>query len=906
MTSMDMPMTPEEKARVKIDKMFEASGWQVVDRNFYNPDVNAVAVREGLLKHGLEADYFLFIRGKAVGVLEAKREEVDVSSEVVREQAENYTKSVPNTYRTFSNPLPFYYTSNGKDIYFSDKRKDDFSFVPVNHIHTPREVVKMLGIEDEFAGLPILKKEKLRACQFEAITNLEKSFEAGDKRALIVLATGAGKTFTACAALYRLLTYTPMKRVLFLVDRNNLGKQAEGAFAEFKLTKSGEPFNTIYGVERLKSSRIPKDANVVISTIHRLFSFLSGEEIVDSDEEDDDDDLREVVLPPNPSLPKDYFDLIIVDECHRSIYGNWGAVLRYFDTARIVGLTATPIPETLAFFNQNVVVNYTLEQSIVDGVNVDARVFRIKTLVSEEGGAIREGDPLKKETRYYGTVEDVSSRQQRNYTPEELNRSVINPAQIKLILETYRDNIYTNMYPDREPNMDYIPKTLIFALNEAHANNIVKIAKEVFGRTDDTFVQKITYSVADSEDMIRQFRNNIEFRIAVTCTLVATGTDVKPLEVVIFMRDVRSKPLYEQMKGRGVRTVADDALRSVTPNATSKDDFVLIDAVGVTEHDMIVPPAGEGGAFHYISLAKLLELLTHGNYEDEYLRRLAGILSRMGNSERVEQEDKDEFAYLAGITLLDLATNIFKAMEDGLPPYLDINDPNPERKALFAPLGSRPDAREKLKEIAAGYVVTVENGEDTLISAEFSVEDAVETTSAFETYCQEHKDDLEALRIIYNNEGAPLSYRMLKDLEKQLRLANNKFFAPKLWDDYAMVKPERVRRNKTKEEKEAITNLIQLVRFAYNQIDELESIVPQANSLFNLWHGRKQQSVTDTQIEIMKQLVNYIATNGFATVADIREFDSAKAIKLILAYSDALKANEALNDLSRFIIYNIA
>lgn len=906
MTSMDKPLTPEEKARVKIDKMFEASGWQVVDRNFYNPDANAVAIREGLLNGGLEADYFLFIRGMAVGVLEAKREEIAADADFVCEQAVVYTRSVPNTYRMFANPLPLAYTSNGRDIFFTDRRVEGATFSAVNRIHTPREIVRMLGIEDEFAGLPLLKKESLRDCQFEAITNLEKSFEAGANKALIVLATGAGKTFTACTAAYRFLTYTPMKRVLFLVDRNNLGKQAEAEFGTYKLTTSGQPFSNIYGVERLKSSRIPKDANVVISTIHRLFSYLSGEEIVDVDEEEDEDTLREVVLPPNPSLPQDYFDLIIVDECHRSIYGNWGAVLRYFNSARIVGLTATPIPETLAFFDNNVVVNYTLEQSIVDGVNVDARVFRIKTFVSEEGGAILEGDPLKKEIRYYGTVEDVRSKQQKNYTPEELNRSVINPAQIKLILETYRDNVYTSMYPDRESNMDYIPKTLIFALNEAHANNIVKIAKEVFGRKDDTFVQKITYSVGDSNDMIRKFRNNMEFRIAVTCTLVATGTDVKPLEVLIFMRDVRSEPLYVQMKGRGVRTIADDALRTVTPNATSKDDFVLIDAVGVTEHDKITPPAGGGGVFPQISLAKLLELLTHGNYEDGYLRRLAGILSRMGNSERVEQEDKDKFAYLAGVSLLDLASNIFKAMEDGLPPYLDINDPNPERKVLFSPLGSHPEAREKLKEIAAGYVITVENGEDTLISAEFSVEDAVETTSAFETYCREHKDELEALRIIYNNEGAPLSYRMLKDLEKQLRLANNKFFATKLWDDYAMVKPERVRRNKTKEEKEAITNLIQLVRFAYNQIDELESIVPQANSLFNLWHGRKQQSVTDAQIEIMKQLVNYIATNGFATVTDIREFDSAKAIKLILAYSDALKANEALNDLSKFIIYNIS
>lgn len=900
-------MTPEEKARVKIDKMFEASGWTVVDRKFYNPEISAVAIREGLLKGNKEADYFLFIRGKAVGVLEAKREEVDVSSEEVLRQAVNYTKIVPDIYKTFAKPLPLVYTSNGKDLYFTDQRRENYNFSRVNHIHTPKEVVKLLGIDDEFAALPVLKKDKLRACQYEAIVNLEKSFDEGERKALIVLATGAGKTFTACTASYRFLSYTPMEHILFLVDRNNLGKQAETEFGTYKLTENGQPFNTIYGVERLKSSKIPKDANVVISTIHRLFSLLSGEEILDNDEADDDTEIdHQVVLPPHPKLPQDYFDLIIVDECHRSIYGNWGAVLNYFNTARIIGLTATPIAETRAYFNDNIVVNYTLDRSIVDNVNVDARVFRIKTEVTENGGAIREGDPLKKEVRYYGTTEDVCNKNARAYTPEELNRSVVNPAQIKLILETYRDHVYTNFYPEREANMDYLPKTLIFALNESHANNIVKIAKEVFNRPmeDDTFVQKITYSVEDSDEMIRQFRNNREFRIAVTCTLVATGTDVKPLEVLIFMRDVRSEPLYVQMKGRGVRTISDDALRNVTPNALSKDFFFLVDAVGVTEHELYTPVPGGRETSVFIPLAKLLELLTHGNYEDSYLRRLAGTLSRIGK--RAEVEDLDEFAYYAGVSMIDLASAIFKAMEEGLPIYLDVNDPNPERKALFAPLGTHPDAREKLLEIAAGYVTTLQPGEDTLISAEFSTEEAVSTTSAFEEYCLTHKDDLEALRILYNNEGVALSYEMLKSLEEQLRQANAKFFPARLWDYYAMAQPDRVRRNKTREEKEAITNIIQLVRFAYNQIDQLECIVPQANSLFNLWHGRKQQSVSEAQIEVMKQLVNYIATNGFATVRDIRDYDPSKAAKLIAAYANAIEANKALEDLSKFIIYKIA
>lgn len=645
-------MKPEEKARVKIDQMFEDAGWKVVDRDFYSPTITAAAIREGLLEGNREADYFLFLNGKAVGVLEAKRKEVNVASDWVSDQAERYTRYVPKCYQAFARPLPFIYLSNGENTYFRDCRIEDSDLEEINRIHTPKEMVKMLGINDPYAGLPTLKKKGLRDCQYEAITELENSFRAGQNRALIVLATGAGKTYTACLAAYRFLAYTPMKRILFLVDRNNLGKQAEGEFGMFRLTENGDPFNTIYTVNRLKSNKVPSDSNVVISTIQRLFSLLTGQEIVDNDDDDEDTTTGEVQLTGNLQLPPDFFDIIIIDECHRSIYGNWRRVLDYFSTAKLIGLTATPVPETMAFFNNNRVVNYTLERSIIDGVNVDSRVYRIKTQATENGGAILKGDKLKRVTRYTGKVEIIKNEETRNYTKEELNRSIINPAQIKLVLETYRDAVYTEMFidPQREPIMDYLPKTLIFALNENHATNIVRIAKEVFGRTDDKFVQKITYSSGDSNELIRQFRNDKEFRIAVTCTLVATGTDVKPLEVVIFMRDVASAPLYIQMKGRGVRTIGDDQLRNVTPNAFSKDCYFLVDAVGVTEHDHTVSGPSDDTS-QTITLKRLLELLTHGNVKDEYLRLIASKLSRIYS--KANQKQREKFMDLAHADMRD-------------------------------------------------------------------------------------------------------------------------------------------------------------------------------------------------------------------------------------------------------------
>ena len=896
-------MTPEEKARQKIDQWFADAGWKVINREDYEPTCTAVAIREGLLNGNLEADYFLFINGKAIGVLEAKREDIDALSDKVCEQAVLYARNVPNIYQAYQKPLPFIFTSNGKELYFCDFREQDSCFKQIVTIPTPHELVKKLGIEDTFAGLPTLKKKGLRDCQYEAITELEKSFRSGQNRALMVLATGAGKTYTACLAAYRLLSYTPMRRILFLVDRNNLGKQAEGEFGTFRLTETGDAFNTIFTVNRLRSSSIPLDSNVIISTIQRLFSFLKGDAIEDNDDDDENEPAEEVALPPNPHLPHDYFDLIIIDECHRSIYGNWRKVLEYFDTARLVGLTATPIPETMAFFNNNRIVNYTLEKSIIDGVNVDCRVYRIKTKVTENGGAILEGETVKEEIRYTGEVKTVCNKKTKNYTNKELNRSIINPAQIKLILSTYRDAVYTELFtdPQREPNFDYLPKTLIFALNEAHATNIVQIAKEVFGRTDDRFVQKITYSAGDSNELIRQFRNDKDFRIAVTCTLVATGTDVKPLEVVMFMRDVESLPLYIQMKGRGVRTIGDEQLRNVTPNAFSKDCFYLVDAVGVTEHEPSIPTTTDGPTTKTITLKELLERISHGYLPDEYLKRLAATLARIYNKANTSQ--RNEFVRLAHDDMKELASRIYAAFEnDALPSFVSTDEPNNERKGLVSPLANHADARRYLLILAAGFVETLMPGEDTLISKGFSIEEAQNTTDAFEVFCREHSDEIEALRIIYNNEGEPITYSMLKDLEYKLKMANNHFSSKQLWNSYAIVNPSHVRRATTKEESDALTNIIQLVRFAFRQIERLDSIVATSKQYFNLWLGQNQRDITDKQREIVSRIVDYIAANGACTVKDIREDDATRAAQMIRAFGNMQKADETLQSLYTFIV----
>ena len=588
-----------------------------------------------------------------------------------------------------------------------------------------------------------------------------------------------------------------------------------------------------------------------------------------------------------------------------SIYGSWRSVLEYFSSARIIGLTATPAPETEAFFNKNRVINYTLERSIADGVNVDYRVYRIKTKATEDGGAIRDGEDFKQITRYTGKVENVKNSGEKTYTGNELNRSIVNPSQIKLVLETYRDAVYTEMFndPQRDPNFDYLPKTLIFALNDAHASNIVKIAKEVFGKENDPdFVQKITYSAGNSNELIRHFRNDKEFRIAVTVTLVATGTDVKPIEVVMFMRDVESDSLYTQMKGRGVRTIGDEQLRIVTPNAFSKDLFYLVDAVGVTEHEMKVTRPGTEPKPATMSLKELLERITHGYVDDEYLKILASRLSRIHN--KSDESQREKFRELAGDDMKGIASRIYEALAlNTLPPFIDINEPNTERKWLVASLANHPDARNYLLILNAGFVKILIPGEDELVSKGFSIEEASRTTAAFEKYVFEHKDEMEALRIIYNNQGEPVTYSMLKELDTQLRYVNAKFNPALLWNTYAIVRPSDVVKFTTKDEKEALTNIIQLVRFAFKHILKLESLKGEAAKYFNLWCGQGWRGISEKQNELLGQIVNYIVSNGACTIEDIKEEDKTQAGQLVMAFGGIDAANVALASLSQFMIF---
>ena len=577
-------MTPEAEARQTIDGMLRTSGWQI--QNYAERESDAslgVAIREYLLQDEQQADYLLFINGVAVGILEAKKEGMTLSGAM--QQAERYHACFPDTLTTLQG-CPYLYASSGIETLFRDKRDPNSRSRQVFTFHTPETLRKALEprtlrqrLKDD---LPDLEQNTLWDCQFEAITELEKSFAESRPRALIQMATGSGKTYVAVSSVYRLIKFANVKRVLFLVDRNNLGRQALREFQNYTTPDDGRKFTELYNVQHLASNVIDEVSEVCITTIQRLYSMLKGEPEYESDDERSDFEHGTEDSPPqevryNPKIPIDTFDLIIVDECHRSIYGKWRHVLGYFD-AFILGLTATPYSQTLNFFNQNLVYEYRHEQAIEAKVNVGYYVYRIKTEITENGSTVAEGSYVARRDRLSRRLTWEELDEDETYTENQLDREVVAEDQIRTVIQTFKEKLFTELFPSRQ----IVPKTLIFAKHDFHAEDIVNIVREVFNKGDD-FCQKITYQSDRPEELIRSFRTDPIFRIAVSVDMISTGTDIKPLECLVFMRSVRSSGYFEQMKGRGVRTISPDDLRSVTGDATAKTHFIIVDAVGVYE-----------------------------------------------------------------------------------------------------------------------------------------------------------------------------------------------------------------------------------------------------------------------------------------------------------------------------------
>ena len=914
-----MPMLPEEKARVKIDKQLRNAGWDIVARNEYLPNSTS-AVKEALMGGNTESDYLLFIDGKAIAVVEAKREENPLGDEV-KKQAEDYAVSPQDWYGLwFEKLIPLVYMANGNKIYFKNMLVEDSDYEELSQMHSPKKMLQIVGKKSEYGALPLIEKRGLRDCQYRAEVKFEESLKMGNKKNLAVLATGSGKTYLACLASYRLLNYTPTKRILFLVDRNNLARQTESEFSVFDRTEGQQKMGNLYTINRLKKEEDIK-GDIVISTIQKLFCVLTGQAINDSDEDaedekakaDEEKDSKTVVeLGNDLKLPPDYFQLIIVDECHRSIYGKWKKVLDYFSGATVLGLTATPTPEAYAYFNKNVIEEYTYDDSVVDGVNVPPRVYRIITDITAHGGTIENGAKITETSKRTGKSETIDAGTSVEYGATELDRSVVNKKQIKEVLMAYKKAIYEDLYPSREQKWEYIPKTLIFAKDDNHATEIVDIAKDVFksefenDAMPEKFVQKITYSAGDSNALIRDLRTEKDFRIAVTVTLVATGTDVKPLEVVLFMKDVHSDVLYTQMKGRGCRVISDDKLKEVTPNADTKECYYIVDAVGVTESEKHIPkPGPDGSGKKNLSLEHLLERLAHNEVSDEnlmLLRDYCSTINRRYEENVLFGRHLDYFITNFGFAPRKLANDINTAFTQGtLVEYISPSNDNSMRMGLIYCLIGNLQARNKLLEMQRGYLVET-GDDDKVLYAGFSKESAKTYIENFEKYLEDHKDDIEALRIIYNSEDKVITHEMLMELRDRLLSESRQYGVYQIWKNYKLLDEQGdVEALDGKANVNALTNLIQIVRYAYKKSQKLTSLINGYASRFSLYCGQNQRILTEEQKDIMQQIAEYIINDGAITVMELNETDTELWKKAVKSFGGKALASE-IQTLSKFIL----
>ena len=853
------PERPEQAARRIIDDNLRAAGWAVQSAD--DVDVSAslgVAVAELPIGGGL-ADYALYLDRATVGVVEAKAHGALSGAE---QQTMRYAIRARGGERGVGEQRPrFLFESNGHKTYFTDLRDPRPRSREVFNFPRPETLKEWSENPDGplrqrlQGAMPGLDEVRLWAAQARAIKALENSFARGDSRALIQMATGSGKTFTAVNLAYRLLKHASAKRILFLVDRNNLGRQTFDEFANFDAPGAGRKFPAIYNVQRLADNAINPAAKVVVTTIQRLFSMLEGEQDYDAGNEDDSAfegggwQGEPPAVAYNARIPPEFFDFVIIDECHRSIYDLWSQVLLYFD-AFLIGLTATPAGKTLGFFNQNLVMQYGHDEAVLDGVNVDFDVYRIKTRITEEGATIEAGsedvyvakrDKLTRQERLQQLTDDLT------YTANQVDRDVVAVSQIRTVLREFRERVLPAAFPGRKE----VPKTLIFAKDDSHAEDIVRLAREVFGEGNE-FCQKITYRTgftkvatkvtlddgAESEaiewkrtaeltpeELLANFRNSYFPRIAVTVDMISTGTDVKPIECVFFLRNVKSAGFFEQMKGRGVRVIKPDSLRSVTPSAKAKERFVIVDAVGVCEQDKTDSRTLNRQPAKV--LKQVLDYVARGGLDADALTTLASRLARLQH--RFDAAELAELRDLAsGKSIPELTHALLQACDadaqaDAAKAQFDTKTPTPPQIEAAAHQLARdavtpflkPALRKRILEMQRTSEQTMDR--HTIDDVLYSGFDATALAKArakvtdFQAWLQDHKDEIAAIQAIYaGTRPLKLTLADLRQLKDALARPPLAVSPTQLWQAFEAAEPERVQGRGG----EPLADMVHLVRSA--------------------------------------------------------------------------------------------
>ena len=840
-----------------------------------------VAVREVTMKagHG-RVDYVLYVDQAAVGVIEAKPEGTALSG--VEWQSAMYAEGLPPEVHlaalTKDGRLPFVFEASGTETHFTNGFDPEPRARRIFHFPQPSTLASILKRRDneyptwrgKVGALPPLNEKPLRPAQIEAINGLELSLaEQRYNRSLVQMATGAGKTYTAVTLSYRLLKHGGFDRILFLVDRNNLAKQTMAEFENYQTPDDGRKFTELYNVNRLRRGPMPDATSVAISTIQRVFKALRNEEVDDSDDPGLDGWVPDtpVTVAYNADIPPETFDLVIVDEAHRSIYGQWRGVLEYFD-AHIVGLTATPGKQTFGFFKQNLVSEYTYPQSVADTVNVDFDIYRIKTQISEQGSIIEAGTVVPKVDRRTRAQRYEALDEDLEYQARQLDRAVTATDQIRTVLQTFHDRLFTEIFPGRS----VVPKTLIFAKDDAHAEEIVTQVREVFGKGND-FAAKITYNARDAERQLAAFRTSAALRIAVSVDMIATGTDVKPLECVFFMRDVRSPQYFEQMKGRGARTIPDADFQAVTPDATEKTRFVLVDAVGVTEHDFVEPPLNRVKS---ISLAKLLGKTANLTITEDETATLASRLAAL--EAQLTPDERAELDQVAGGSLRTVVRHLVDAVDADAQAKVvaGADDPEAARQQLIIdavrPLASNPDLRSRILELRRAHDRVIDEvSADSLLDAHGVVDTskAKAVVESWRAYLDEHRSEITAIQLLAEARERRVSYDDIKELADRIARPPYNWTPDIIWNAYVAVELDG--QDQTSAHR-TLTDLVSLVRFALGEDDQLVPYADRVRERYAGWLLQQEQAgaaFTDKERWWLDRIVEVIATSAGIAPVDL-------------------------------------
>ena len=903
---------PEQIARDQIDAMLKLAGWHVQSKNEIDFSVGlGIAVREYQTSVG-PADYVLFVNQKPLGLIEAKKEDEGHRLTVVEEQSKDYATADLKFFKN-TEGLKYIYESTGVVTRFTDYTDPKPRGRIVFSFHKPETLFEWSkrekSLRGRFADYPVLDETNLRPAQIIAINNLEKSFKGNRPKALIQMATGAGKTFTAATFIYRLLKFAKAKRILFLVDTKNLGEQAEQEFRAYQPQDDNRKFTELYNVQRLTSSYIADESQVCISTIQRMYSILQGEEM------DEDEDVvnpnenstwiekqlaKKDAIPVayNPKVPIEQFDFIIIDECHRSIYNLWKQVLDYYD-AFLVGLTATPDKRTFGFFNENVVSQYTYEESVIDGVNVPYDVYLIETDITTKGALIEKGwfvdrrDKLSRAKRWQQEDEDTE------YRSNDLDKKVVNISQIRTIITAYKDALRKDIFPNRfdEKGEYEVPKTLVFAKTDSHADDIINIIREVFDEGND-FCKKVTYKIEeDPKSVLNRFRNDYYPRIAVTVDMIATGTDVKPLEVLLFMRDVRSINYFEQMKGRGTRTISADKLKLVTKTANAKTHFVIVDAVGATKSKKTDSRPLERQPT--IPLKDLLQAVTMGVQEEDVYLSLANRLIRL--EKQLTDAEKEKIQELAkGKSLKQMTRELIEAFDadviadkaNAIIAQIPIDERTPAneeqaraeaQKALLktASLTFNGKLNEHIDNVRKQHDQIIDHiNLDEVTKAEWdteSVDKAKALINDFSEYLKGNKDEIQALSIFYDQpyNRRNITFKMIKEVMDKLKLEKPLLAPGNVWSAFAGI--EEVKSDCPKDE---LTALVSLIRKVCGIDEELKPFDKTIDENFKRWifaqNAGQHNRFSTEQMEWLRMIKDHIVSSYHIELDDLdyNPFDS--------------------------------